>query len=504
MNGVEPTRIVRGIIGTTGATFISSLMQYATGILLILFLSPQEYGLYTLAFMIPSIAVILFDFGINVTATKHIASFSAKKYEEAEKCAGTLFLFRIGVAAVSLVFLLVLSERISFILGEDLSIAIRIYAVFVFFQIIRLYLLAVQQGFFFIRERSLSVITYGVSYPCSVLFFLSCDFGYISPVIGICFSSLFGLGVAVYYILKKHIKIFKFEIVNLRHYLTFGAPLYVSILCFRLYMWTGTALLKFFQLTTEQVGYYRAALTIANFILLLTVSLDIVLIPYFSELESKGDIKRLTFAFKKVLKYLFIISLPASVGIYAVAEPLVSLFFPEYTTSVSLLKIFLFFILFIPFFRFINSFLTAVGKTMDVMKFSLLLAGSNLIFGLLFGNFFLVRGVALANVLSVFVSVVIQLFMVKRTFGIFPRVLTLFKILLSTMVMSLSLYCIFYFLEQSILSLVLGMCGGVAVYSLALVLTGTFDKSDVDLFCELSKDKKYELLARKLMKPFKR
>ena len=499
MNVANPTTIVRGIIGTTGATFITSLMQYTTGILLLLVLSPQEYGLYTLAFMIPSVAVVLLDFGINVTAAKHIASCTTHK--EAEKCVGTLFFLRASLAVVSLVILWALSEKVSLLLGENLSTALRIYAFFVFFQLLRVYLLAVQRGFFFIRERSLSVIVYGISYFLFVLFFVFYDFGYLSPVIGICFASLCSLGVAVYYLFKKNIKMFTIDIRTLTHYVTFGAPLYVSILCFRLYLWTGTALLKFFQLTTEQVGYYRAAFTIAHFILVLTASLDIVLIPYFANRESKGDIKRLTVAFRKMMKYLLIVSLPAAAGIYAVADPLVNLFFPEYAASVSLLKIFLFFILFIPFFRFINSFLTAIGETMAVMKFSLLLAGSNLIFGLFFGNLFLVKGVVLANVFSVFVSVIAQLFMMKRTFGFYVRFSTLFKIFLSTMAMVL-LWCIVFY--ESVFTLVFGIGAGVIVYWLALIMTNTFDTSDVDLFFELSKDNQYKWLEKLLKTLFKR
>jgi O-antigen/teichoic acid export membrane protein len=118
------------------------------------------------------------------------------------------------------------------------------------------------------------------------------------------------------------------------------------------------------------------------------------------------------------------------------------------------------------------------------MYFSLLLAGSNVVFVLVLGSLFLLPGVALATILSISLAVAAQGYVIKRDFDLHFSGTTFIKILFSTAVLAV-VFVVLSSFGDSILHLGLTICAGAGAYGLALVLTGAVDKRDITLLRQL-------------------
>lgn len=479
----DSSKFVRGFSITAVGVVYSSAMLYVSRLVAINLLGPVQFGLYSLAFMVPSTAYFFLLFGLDVTAARYIAHNLGKNNEEkALKCAQTIFVVRILVTIPSVIVFLVLSKPLAQLLGEDVVAGIQLMSVYVGVYLVVNYLFSVLQGYFLIKERisiEAFVHTFNVILLVIIVF---CGFGYISPILSFAIAFSFGFGLCIYFLRKASIPVFHFKfegIRALREYLTFSFYVYVSDSFHKVYEWVGTIVIMVYAMPIEAVGHYRAMFSLTNVILLVSYGLTIVLYPMLSELNAREESTKVAFGLQKVTKITLALSIPAAFGMILVSVPLVSVFFPKYTEAVTLLRVFALRMIFLPLWTIFATALLTLGRAKKQALLSVGLCGSGFVLCLILG-LHSVEGIALANTVALACAVFFQYSILKRlisTMNAGPVLTFCF----SSALMCAVIWLILQVTTGDVVKVVLSVIFGVAVYSFLVVKTGAVSQEDLDL-----------------------
>jgi len=385
MGKVSATGSFQLFVGVATSTVI---MAVGT-IILARLLSPEEYGLYSVA-LIPSLMINLFrDWGVNSAMTKYVAHLrTAKKEEDIHEiiAAGLFFEILTGLALSLLsVFLADFIASTIFHRPESAPL-ISIISITIFSGSL---LTAVQSSFVGFERMELNSLT--LICQATVKSMLSpllviLGFGVLGAVVGYTFSFLVAAIVssAILYFLifrgLKRTKINRFKISKiLRNMLHYGVPLSIASIL-------GGFLLQFysfmmaFYCSDIMIGNFKAATNFAILLTFFTTPISTVLFPAFTKLDSQNEPLLLKTVFTSSVKYTALLLVPATAAVMVLSKPMISILFGEqYAYAPFFLTLYVIGNLFSGFGNLsMGSFLTGLGETKMLMKLSLL----TLLFGL--------------------------------------------------------------------------------------------------------------------------
>lgn len=477
------SKFVRGFSISALGVIYSATMFYVGALISVNLLGPTQYGLFSLAFMVPSVVIPFLLFGLDVTATRYIAHNLGKKNEEkALQCAQTIFLVRICVAILSMIIFFWLSRPLAKLLGEDITVGLQLLSGYICVFLVSSYLLAVLQGYFLIKERTLVDILGNTLFLIFLVPFVFYGLGYIAPVLAFLIAFSLAFGISIYFLERAHKPVirFKFEgLKALKDYLKFSFYVYLSNSFHMVYVWVGTIVIKLYAMPVETVGYYRAMFSITNTVLLISYGLTIVLYPMLTELNAKKDYERLAFGLRTVIKYALALSIPAAFGVLFVSQPLVSVVFPEYTPAVPLLRIFSFRMIFLPLRYVMGAALIALGFEKKQALISIFLCGFSFVLSLGLG-LISVEGIAFASTLGLAISVVLQYVVLKRNVTGIPGG-PVVKFCGSAGVMCGVVWLVLQINTGDVARLGLSFICGVVVYTLLVLRTGGISRQDLEI-----------------------
>ena len=476
------SKFIRGFSITSAGVVYTSLIFYGSALLAVNLLGPTKYGLFSLAFMVPNVAIYFLFMGLDVTAARYIAhNLGEKNEEKAIRCAQTIFLVRICVAVLSFCVFFLLSEPLARLLGEDITTGLQVLSLYISAYLVARYLMAVLQGYFLIKERTITEVLVNTLNFVLLIPLVYLGFGYLSPILSFLLAFLFSIVLSLYYLERAGIPVFRirFEgIAALKEYLKFSFYVYLSDSFHTTYTWVGIVVIKIYSMPVETVGYYRAMFSITNAILIISYGLTIVLYPMLSELNARKEYGRLSFSLRKVIKYTLALSIPAALGIFMLSQPIVSFLFPKYVSAVNLLKILSFRMIFLPLWFILATALLTLGRAKKQALLSLFLCGFSFVLSLGFGVFS-VEGIAVANTGSLVVTVMLQYWVLKRRIHIDAG--PVLKFCFSSAVMCVVVWLILQGSLGDIAAVVLSSVCGIVVYSLCVLKVGAVLPEDIDL-----------------------
>jgi O-antigen/teichoic acid export membrane protein len=405
------SKFVRGFSITSVGIFYSAIVYYGGALVAVNLLGPKEYGLFSLAFMIPNVLISFLLFGLDVTAARYIAHHLGKNDEEkALKCAQTIFVVRIPVAFLSMIIFFLLAEPLAGLLNETVVAGLKLLSVYICFYLIARYQLAVLQGYFLLKERTLVEAVMNTLNLVLLVPLVYAGFGYTSPIIAFLGAFVVSIVQAWYYLEKAHIPVFRIQFEGLKalkEYLKFSYYVYMSDSFHIAFVWVGTVVIALYSMPVEFVGYYRAMFSITSTVVLISYGLTIVLYPMLSELNARKEYERLAFSLRTVIKYALGLSIPAALGMLMLSRPLVAFLFPRYLPAVNLLRIFSFRMVFLPLWSILATALLTLGREKKQALFSVFLCSFTLVLSLVLGKVS-VEGIALASTLGLALAVSLQ------------------------------------------------------------------------------------------------
>jgi len=365
-------------IGVTASTLIMALGS----VILAWLMTPEEYGLYSVA-LIPSYTMILFrDWGVNSAITKFTATLRAQnRREEAYRIirAGIIF------EAISGITLTIIAVAISSFIATEIfrrpesSTLIAIASTTIFTGA----LLTASQSSFIGFERmelnSLTNILQALAKTMVSPILVLIGYSSLGAVIGytasLSIAALVGLTL-LYLNITRGLKggnPGKKVLETLGEMLHYGVPFSISSII-------GGLLAQFYAFlmaiycADAMIGNYHVATQFATVLTFFTTPILTVLFPAFSKIDPHGENGLLQTVFQSAAKYTSMLLVPATMAIMVLSKQMISTLFGEKWIHAPLfLTLHVISNLFIIFGGLIlGSLLAGVGETKTLMKLSLI------------------------------------------------------------------------------------------------------------------------------------
>jgi O-antigen/teichoic acid export membrane protein len=378
---VISNRIIEGFL----ALLLASVMAHK--------LSKGDVGIYTVLMTATMMFSIFSEFGTRMILVREVS----KNKKDAPLLLSSTLILRGGftfICILALIFFVNLKWSTDYVLNASY--------VFILF-LIPYYLSEVVQAVFTGFEKN--EYTFAASIPAKLvgnitaIVMLLLGYNLIYVFSALTFSFVLR-AVFSFYILKKRLFTPKLyiDIHNMVFLLKESAPLAIMNGLSQLFSRTGLFMLWFFR-GDEETGNLGVITIVINIFSNLGLNLILPLFPVLSRLnDNKAKYED---AYRRFLKYLFIITLPMGFGIYALADKLVLLLYGQsYLLTIPGLKITVLSGVIYPFIVFFINILTSVGLQKLNTYYSLYSFIIALVLNAILIPFFGFIGVCIANVIG--------------------------------------------------------------------------------------------------------
>ena len=428
---------------------IVSTLALGIGTIIVgMFISESDYGLYTIA-LVPAATLILFqDWGIGTALTKYCANYRASKNEGELRSfiiSGLLFSILTGII-LTLVSLVISNFVAVNIYGKPESgFLISVVSITIVFTAIYTCSMSIVIGF---ERMGISSVTsiiaatvQGLLSPLLVYF----GYGAFGAVAGYTIASIASgiAGIALLYCviynkLPKG-KIYRHEIFqSLKTLLRYGIPASIAaILSGILHQLTYFIMASYTALA--MIGNFNIATNFAVFLTFFITPLQTVLFPAFSKLDALKDRQLLKTIYASSVKYSSIFLVPVTMAIMVLSTPMVSTIYADKWLSAPL-----FLTLYVSGNLVIllgnlsyGRLLYAMGETKILMELSALALVIGVPIAFLLIPPFGIIGVLVSGLISSFVSLIVGLFWTWKHYETKPDLQNSARILIASVIASL-------------------------------------------------------------------
>jgi stage V sporulation protein B len=483
---------------------VSSIVTAVSLILVLRLLgNPEDYGIITTAMIVPTMLSLFKDWGINSAMIKYVAQYRFENKTRSVKnvmVAGMLFELVTGVLLTLLCFLLAGFLATSVFHIPEAKVLIEIAS----FTILADSFLKISQSTFIGLERlefhSLTLIL-NSSLRCflaPLLVFLG--YSVLGAIEGQIAAQLVTgiIGIIIFYarflrnITKEAVS--KLDITRtLKTLLRYGLPLSVSMITAGfLPQFYNTLFTQSFGIGgagyTTALGNYQTAINFTVVITFFTVPITTVLFPAFSKIKGKEENDILRVVFQSSVKYGALLTLPVTLMIMVLSEPIVfTIVGTEYTEAPFFLTLYSTVFLYSGLGNLsLANFLNGQGKTEITMKMALFTLSIGLLLGWILIPQFGVVGLIVTNSVAGFPSLFSGLWWIRKHFGATIDWVSSTKIFLASGIAAVVTYLLLSQLNSSYwVELLVGGITFSFVYLVAAPLIRAVDKKDVGSLREM-------------------
>lgn len=483
----------RGGLYLTLGNVVSGVISALSLMVIARILGSEQYGLYTISTVAPSLLILFVDPGINQAIVKFSANFRVKGDQKRLR---TLLTHSLLVEAC----LGLVASLICFIFSDYLAIyvlnrpeiggLIRLASALVIFQSSLLTMNSVFIGMDKAEYNTITTVIQAIIKAIAAPVLLVLGFSIIGAIIGYVLSFIFSCLIGVFLIVriyhglnqgKDSVDSFSSNMRMLIHY---GLPLYVSVIIGGFILQYRNILLSIFT-SNYEIGNFQAAMNFNTIINSISVPIATMLLPAFSKMEGKSE--TLKEFFKMSVKYTSLIILPITslLMIYS-GEAIRILYGDTYSLSSYFLVIFMvtYFLVGLGFNTLI-SFFNGIGQTKISFKINLLNSATMMFLAPLATFLYGAAGLIVIIVLSSLVSTLYGQYVARKSFkiDIDKRMMAqTYSAVIATALLVIVVKTIIPC--PDIISLMIGGFTYFAVYLLMLPVTGIITKTEIE---EISK-----------------
>lgn len=471
---------------------LSTIIMAAGTIILARLMTPEEYGLYSIALIPASMAVLFRDWGVTSAITKYTASLRAQNKEHEARAiisTGTLFEIILGLAISAIIILLSGFIASSIFNRPESATLIAIGATTIFISGL---LTASQSCFTGFEKMGLTSLTNTaqaiaktIASPILVFLGLSALGATVGYTLSILAAALIGLLLLCLKILRK-LKPTNPQKVNitqtLKEMLRYGFPLSISKILIG-FLAQFYSFMMVIYCTDAMIGNYQVAAQFATILTFFTTPISTVLFPAFSKINPNKESELLQTVFTFSVKYTAILLVPSTVAMMALSQPMISTLFGEKWVYASFfLVLYVIGNLYALFGNLsLGSFLAGVGETKTQMKLSLIQLAFGIPLGFLLIPSFGIVGLIIGNIASSAPIVFLGLYWVWKKYKAKVDFVSSFKILFASAIAAAA-----SFIAISIITfadwaeLALGGLIFLAVYLILAPLIDAINQTDIN------------------------
>jgi O-antigen/teichoic acid export membrane protein len=344
-------RIVDGFKATFAARIVNNV---ANGLLMLLLarflLDNDQYGLLFTIISIVAIAQLGADLGLARSASRYISELKETDPSAVPYLVRTSLGYRLALLGLVSGGLVVFSEPLATVLEiPELSSLLVLGAGYLVFQSLCSYHMSLFQGF---NRVDLSAVVEVVNNVARLVFVVALTalglgvagalFGY---VVGVFLATVVGLGYLYRRLYTRYEDGGGSRSLRNRM-LRYSVPLTATHSANLLDRQVDTVLVAFF-LNPVAVSYYVLSKQISEFVLVPAASLGFSVSPTYGEEKATDSLDRAARIYETTLEYMFVLYVPAAVGVVLVAEPAVTLVFgADYAGAAPVLQVLSVYVLF--------------------------------------------------------------------------------------------------------------------------------------------------------------
>ena len=453
---------------------ITSICAFLWTIIIARYLGVSDYGIVSFAISFTSLVGIVMDLGMSTYITREIA----KNRNSVNKYFNNIFIFKLILAII----LFFISGLILYLLGyPQWTILITLlFTIELIFMSMTVFLNGVFQAFEEVKYQAIGSILNSSLLLIGILITLGFDLG----VVSIALSYTLSYFIYFSYILLKYIQTFSFpkfeiDVKFIKRVLIESIPFGLTNFFYTIYFSIDIVMLSY--LTGDYAtGLYKSAYNIITVFTTFFVVYQSVVFPVMSKFfeESQNLIK---VSYELSVKYLLLIIIPLSVGVFFYARPLVDLI---YNNQFSLASTPVQILIWTFSFLFVNGsaaiLLNAINKEKTVTKIYILAAIFNICLNLVLIPMYNYNGAAIATVLSEMLITALTLYHIFKT--AYKPDFELLKNVIKIVICGLILSIILNFIQVPIW---LAIPIGLVVYLISIFITKSIDNMDKYLIKEL-------------------
>lgn len=334
------TNIARNTSYLTIALVIQKIVSFTYFALLARNLGPTDLGKYYFAISFTTIFAIFIDFGLTNVLTREIA----KRQEGAGKLLSNILAIKIPLAIISL---LAVSLAINILPYPPLTRhLVYLSSICMILDSFTTSFFGAVRGFHNLKYESISSVIYQLIVMIFGLSALYAGWSLTAVMSALVLASIYNFSFS-FYIIKKKLRINispKIDKILLKKIIIISIPFGIYAIFQRFYTYFDTVLLSIFA-GDIFVGYYQVPFKIILALQFLPMAFTASLYPAMSHYWQYNR-EQLIITFERALKYLIIISIPISIGVFALADKIVLVFQSGYAGAVWPLRIVILAVLF--------------------------------------------------------------------------------------------------------------------------------------------------------------
>jgi len=341
-------RLVKGSTIVFTAFIASEVIGVFLRMILARSLTVAEYGLFYAIYAFISLFALFRDPGISSSLTKHIAEFTVhKRFAKIKSSIVFSLVVQVTAGLIISAVLFIFSDYIALAIFKTpiASLPLRILSVWFLVEAFRSLLSSMSQGF-----QNMPILAL-LNFSNVLLIFLSV----------VCFVGILGLGLngvalayplatilvsifGIVFFVKRYRHVFQERVSVTRPLVkklfAFAFPVFLGGFGGTILAYTDTLTITIFR-TLPEVGYYQAAQPSARILWYITTTLTVVLYPMISELWAKKEKKLLRQALHFLIKFSFILIMPAALIFIVFPDIVINLLFgSSYLAGATVLQIF--------------------------------------------------------------------------------------------------------------------------------------------------------------------
>jgi O-antigen/teichoic acid export membrane protein len=472
--------------GNTLSTVIMTICTIIVGRLL----GPADYGLYSLAIVVPNLLIGLIDFGITSAITRFSAKFRAEgRDSDVRKVVWTGILFELIIGIIASLFCFAFSYSLSIVVinRPEASFYVRAASFLILFLTFNNVLSAAFIGLNMMKVNSIVMTIQAFAKLVLAPLLIIAGLGIFGAVLGQVVSYVIAIAVGIAslsFMLYEGHDDYGLSSDIFKDMLKYGMPLYLSGVVGLFLVPYQTIILAYFT-TNAEIGNFQVAMLFQNATALISYPF-ISLFPAFSTLDAQD--RQIGPFFRRSVKYTAALLIPAAVAIAVLSKDLIYVLFGSaYTLASTFLAFYVLLNLYAGLGSGVFSYLfSGIGRTDVALKSSLIYFFVFLPLAPLLTLSFGVMGLIASLFISSFCSLPYYLVMARKQIKTGPDLRTSAKIFAVTVLCAVVLIA---FLQASPFSSISNLIFGAIIFLFAyltlLPVLGALTTTDMEIFKQM-------------------
>ncbi|MEM0471729.1 MAG: flippase [Sulfolobales archaeon] len=435
---------VRGGLFLLTGNALSTVISAVGSIIIARLLGPENYGVYSISLVIPSLLIGFIGFGLDAALVRYSARLRAESRNELVASVlrtGLLFKFLIG-ASMSFFCLTFSDSLAAFIVNRpELGFYIRLASPLILFQSLLATVSSAFIGLDRMENNALLMNLQSIMKTFLAPLLILLGFSVLGAITGHVLSYAVASIAGIFILLKLYKSLDSLSSLsfsdNLRAMLRYGLPLYFSALLMLLSSQYRVIILSYFTSNTE-IGNFQAATTLSTIIVILAFPFT-TLFPAFAKVDPNGeDLKRL---FRLSVKYTALLIVPTSIAMAIIAEDIVYVLYGHaYSLAPTYLSIYILIYIYAGLGSIVlEHMLRGIGETRIVFKYNLINTSSLIPLATVLTMLYGVLGLIASILISGLISLIYGLLITVKRVGVSLDISSSLRIYLASAVSAIPL-----------------------------------------------------------------